>query len=81
MRAEQADLFTDADAGAEAVLPLAEGACVLRAFALPRAPGLLEAVPVLQSYAVAAAIVLVVWALWPATRYRGRGHRTEAASG
>jgi hypothetical protein len=45
------------------------------------APGLLDAVPVLQSYAVAAAIVLVVWALWPATRYRGRGHRTEAASG
>jgi DNA oxidative demethylase len=39
MRAEQADLFADAGA----VLPLADGACVLRAFALPRAPMLLEA--------------------------------------
>lgn len=48
------------------------------------APGLLEAVPVLERCAVAAAIVLVVWALWPATRYRGRpagrGSRADPTS-
>lgn len=45
------------------------------------APGLLDALPVLESYAVAVAIVLVVWALWPATRYRGRGARIGSSPG